>query len=164
MGSFGKCSKCPPGARATLLTNGLCRGHFSKIDGAEDRAAAPNKLKGKAENKQTLNVFFKEQEKKIPVKCQNCGEKIIIPAALPLRSAICHILPKRIFKSIQTNPLGVFFGCLDCHKRFDEGGSEKVKKMPILKLCIARVKKLLPLIDPEERRHIPEYFLPNDNK
>lgn len=164
MGSFGSCPDCPKGTRDVLLIAGKCKGHFKNIQGAGDRERAPQILKEKAKKEKikSLSVFFKEQIKIAPKRCENCNGKIIIVDPLPKSTMIAHIVPKRSVKSISTNPLNVWFACGDCHTNYDQGGSKKVLEMPILKTAKQRLAKIYHLIPIEERRFVPEYLKPNE--
>jgi hypothetical protein len=158
--SFGKCSKCPSSARSGLLIGGLCSYHF-KGGGEVERNDAPQveKLKVLAAKNKTLKSWFDEQIKQCPDKCENCGQKIIIPPDITKRAAIAHVLPKKLFKSVSTNELNRVFLCLICHSNFDSKGNDFAAKMPVAKIAKQRFENFKDLIAEEEKKHIPPYLL-----
>lgn len=164
MGKLGKCPECPAGSRDVLLIGGKCYGHFNKVAGSSDREKKVDKKDKDKEVKATLSQWFKEQEKQIPLLCENCGKAIHIPAALPLRTAVCHIVPKRTIKSVQTHPNNRWFGCWQCHSDFDQHPAEKVAKMPVIKKCRERFITFEKLIPESEKRYIPDYLLSHDKQ
>ena len=158
MGSFGICPLCPKGSRPGLLIAGKCNSHYQDSKAIVIRNAAPSKLKELAENKKTLSAFYKEEEKKIPPLCENCNKAISIPEALPKRTAIAHIVPKRTIKSVQTNEHNVWFGCWQCHTNYDNWPEEKVAKMPVIKIVRERFKLFAKDIIEKEHKYIPQFL------
>lgn len=156
--AIGKCPKCPAGSRDVLLIGGECYEHFKKVSNVVVRNAAPSKLKEIAANKKTLKIWYDEQIKQIPEKCENCGGKITIPIGLSKRTPIAHIVPKASIKSVQTHDLNRWFACWQCHSNFDGWPSEKVAKMPVIKICKARFKIFVSMITDKERRYIQVYL------
>lgn len=157
---FGKCPKCPSSARGGLLIGGLCSYHF-KGGGEVERNDAPQveKLKALAAKNKTLKGWFDEQIKQRPEKCENCNEKIIIPPDITKRAAICHILPKKLFKSVATHPNNRWFGRLICHANADNKGNDYAASMPVAKIAKQRFETFKDLIAEEEKKHIPKYLL-----
>lgn len=86
--------------------------------------------------------FFEEQVENIEC-CENCG--------LDLRRSrsgknVAHILPKRIFKSVATEPKNIMFLCTTfdrndgrtgCHELYD-GSWSRAKTMPVWELAKKR--------------------------
>ena len=157
MGSFGVCPLCPKG-RPCLLIAGKCNAHYQDSKAVVLRNAAPSKLKELAEVKKTLSVWFADQLKQCPDKCENCNNPIVIPHPLPPKTAVCHIVPKSTFKSVKTHPMNRWFGCWQCHTNYDQWPEEKVAKMPIIKIAKERFKLFTKDISEKEKRLIPKYL------
>src|SRR5688572_27857017 len=82
----------------------------------------------KAGTDDALDEFFETARKKMQGVCQcGCSEKSQKLDDTFYRHCICHIFPKRIFKSIATHPLNwverTFWG--GHHTNFDEQGMDK---------------------------------------
>jgi len=159
MPEIGSCPKCPKGSRTVLLIAGLCNAHFQDSKAVVIRNAAPSAIKALAEKKKTLTVWYNEQIKKIPERCENCNSKIIVPAVLPKRTPVAHILPKASFDSIKTNDDNVWYGCVECHTKYDRWPIEKVATMKIVRICKARYQKFKHLLSPIELRRVPIFLI-----
>lgn len=114
-----------------------------------------------------VNFFEKMMRISVPV-CENCGAYanwITSPAYKTLwKSSMAHILPKKIFRSIETNELNIlvmfpsYSGVCDCHTNYDSSW-HKASSMRVWPKVVERFKMLYPLISQEERKHIPEVLL-----
>lgn len=82
--------------------------------------------------------------------CQNCGE--FIPPQY-YRHASAHILPKKIFPSISTNPLNfiILAANCGCHQEYDRS-VEDAAKMPIFKLAVQRFRQFEHLITEKHKQ------------
>lgn len=73
--------------------------------------------------------------------------------------SIAHILPKKLFKSVQTHPLNyMILDKFEAHGQFDRSW-EKASKMNVWPIAVDRFKQIYPAIDPKERKNIPEILL-----
>lgn len=67
-------------------------------------------------DKTELNEFFiRHLSNKKYIICEECGRRVFSPT----RANIAHILPKQIFKSVETNNNNFLYLCLECHGNFD---------------------------------------------
>lgn len=100
-------------------------------------------------DREGLSEFFQScinKIKKERLKCKECGA--------PLRghvSEVAHVLPKGRFKSISTHednwiPLCGMYSENQCHSKFDDFSTEKVKKMNIFPEIMCIFAKLEPVI------------------
>lgn len=88
--------------------------------------------------------------------CVNCGATIHLPYAY---ASIAHLLPKAIFKSVETHTLvymilGAECGCHNKTHRIDT-----FIKMKIWPEAAWRIKQLIPLLTPEESSKLPQDLL-----
>ncbi len=94
-------------------------------------------------------------------KCVNCAGKTAKSDPKYWRYSAAHILPKRMFPSIAAHPMNLielcFFGN-SCHTNYDKGYLEPAT-MKCWPLILDRFKILYPLINKEERKYIPDYFM-----
>lgn len=123
------------------------------------------KATAKREKKDARGAFYVEQSLKSPGKCENCGMSLGPTIAFHPRAHICHILPKELFPSVETNEHNKFFGCLNCHTCWDNAIAEKdyyiIEEMPILKTVRNRLAQFINDVAEEERRRIPKILLMN---
>lgn len=81
------------------------------------------------------------------------------------RAATAHVLPKRErygFPSVADNPINRLFlgsGC-GCHNRFDASW-QSASQMKVFPAAIEIFRQLYPLLDPAERKNIPDVFMPH---
>lgn len=75
------------------------------------------KKKKKSEADIELSLFFKEMEEKLANHpySQESNNQI----AFNYRFSVCHIFPKRIYKSVQSDEQNIVFLTVDEHTRFD---------------------------------------------
>lgn len=152
---FGQCPKCPKGSPDRRLFGGHCQYHLHHPEDDHTGQRVKKESPGISEAAQR-KAWFDEQEKLIPGKCENCKGRIVTTAAWPKKSAVCHIVPKKHFKSVQFHPLNRWFGCIDCHTNYDQKGSDHAVKMNIWPTVVARFKKFMDLIDEKELKHLPK--------
>lgn len=101
-----------------------------------------------------LDAFFERNRKKMIGVCQcGCAEKSQKNDDTFYRNCICHIFPKRIFKSIATNDYNwverTFWG--GHHTNFDEQGMDKWPLMADWDDIKEKFYTLAPLLTDEER-------------
>jgi hypothetical protein len=112
-------------------------------------------------NKMDLEKWFADIEEKYwgggkKMYCMECSEYIPKEYA---RHATAHLLPKKIFKSIETHPLNYLIlgaGC-SCHEK-----SHRVDKFIKLKIwpeAKRRINELIPLLPVDELRRISNQLL-----
>ena len=99
--------------------------------------------------------------------CENCGEPISAVDEKARYAAQAHILPKHLFRSVQTHQsnrlhLGNYYGC-NCHDRYDFS-FENAIKMPVFPLALERFVLFAPLISKYELRYLPKPFLERYNQ
>ena len=118
MGTFGKCYMCPNDSRnVPLYGSGVCYHHLHNP--VVKREKTEKKELPLSEEK-LLNLFYTQQWKLLPGNCENCGGTIFPPKTLgQAKFHICHIIPKKNFKSVMVHPHNTWFGCNDCHTKID---------------------------------------------
>lgn len=93
-----------------------------------------------------MKEFFEEQIEGIEF-CENCGYDLRRSRS---GKNVAHILPKRIFKSVASNPKNIMFLCstfdrndgqTGCHEHFDSSWS-KAKSMDIWPKAVERVAEI----------------------
>lgn len=151
---FGHCPLCPPKAPTRKLFGGVCGYHLNHPED-DQSGTKPKKEERPVDDKKALSRFFQEQSKLVPRNCENCKGHIITTAEWTKSAAVAHIIPKRHFKSVQTNPLNVWFGCIICHTNYDNSWS-KAMEMPVWGLCVDRFKQFMHLIADTELRYLPD--------
>ena len=99
--------------------------------------------------------WFKNRRKEMSGKCScGCGEKSQKEDDKFFRSSICHILPQRLFPSVQLHmmnwiELAFWKGC---HTTFDEAGMERWPNMACWDEIKRKFKIIDAVIDPEEKK------------
>lgn len=111
-----------------------------------------------------LDEWFIERSKEMTGHCVECGEPSTKGNEKYWKFSICHILPKKIFKSIARHPLNFIEWCYfgkSHHTNADNNGFEWIKEhMPISwKIIVHRFKAMYPVIDKSERKNIPDILL-----
>lgn len=155
MGSiFGQCPRCPKNSPTRRLYGGFCSFHLDNQidDQSKQKVAKDLKL---IEDTRLVKKWFADQLLAAPARCENCGEKISIPASLPAKTKVCHILPKKNFDSVKTHELNRWFGCWQCHKDFDSTWARAVN-MPVWSVCVERFKKFMMQIKMSEYKFLPD--------
>lgn len=120
------------------------------IKKVSDKKAA--ELKG--ETKSDLDDWFEERRKEMTGVCQcGCGQKSQKDDDLYFKHSICHILPKRIFKSIAMHPLNfverAFWG--GCHGVMDDTSMERWVNMADWDDIVEKIKQIAPFIPESEK-------------
>lgn len=151
---FGECPKCPKGSASRRLFGGVCPYHLRHPEDDQSGTRMKKEASGSSESQQR-KIWFEEQIALIPAKCENCKGKIITTAAWPPSAAVCHILPKRSFKSVQFHPLNRWFGDIMCHTDYDQKGWDRAVKMNVWPIVVSRFQKFMDLIEDKELRHLP---------
>lgn len=152
--TFGHCSLCPKNSPSVKLYGaGVCYYHLRYPSDDQSRQKIVKEI-AKDLNAMTLNQFFAAQIKMIPSKCENCKNRIIFTAA-GRAAHVCHILPKKHFKSVQTDPVNVWYGCIDCHTNFDNKGWSFAVTMDIWPTIVERFKAIMHKILPGEVKKLP---------
>lgn len=150
---FGQCPRCPKNSPAKRLYGGVCSFHFANVKDDQSREKIVKDFKIIADAK-LLNKWFADQLLIAPGKCENCGDKIVIPSGLSKKTKVCHIVPKKNFDSVKTHPLNRWFGCYQCHQDYDSSWSRAIN-MPIWPVCVERFRTFMALIKPSEVKHLP---------
>lgn len=106
-------------------------------------------------------TWFKARRKEMVGTCEHCGDPSCRDNNDYFRFSIAHILPKNLFESVALHPLNWIELChfgKSCHTNFDN------KMLDIMDLncfdtVIERFIAMYPLIDPAERKYIPDVLL-----
>lgn len=103
-----------------------------------------------------MDLFFERNRKKMVGVCQcGCGEKSQKKDDTFYRNCICHIFPKRIFKSISTHDLNwverTFWG--GHHTNMDNRSMDLWPKFADWDDIKEKFHNLAPLLTEEERKH-----------
>lgn len=151
---FGQCPRCPKNSPAKRLYGGVCAYHIGHPAEDQSRQTLKEDVKQDHES-QLLKKFFAEQVLILPRRCENCDGRIITTAAWPKSAAVCHILPKRIFKSVMVHPMNRWFGCINCHGDYDNKGWTFAVTMKVWPVCVERFREFMVLIKDTELRYLP---------
>lgn len=108
-----KCSEC--GREVVILSKGMCPLCRSKSVPKKPRAAIKSKPKKKATN--YSNFYRMCIEELFTLKMSEYSGKAII---CPTTCNICHILPKRIYKSVAEDRGNIIFLTDEEHNKFDK--------------------------------------------
>lgn len=117
----------------------ICPSCYAKYSGSiKTTAKAITKRK---EERKDLPIYFEYHISRIK-RCENCGNYIPNPGV----KNVAHILPKSIFKSVNSHLDNVLYLCTifdgdnACHETFDKSW-ESAKSMPVWDLAISRYLK-----------------------
>lgn len=155
----GQCIDCESGLDK-YLTADRCQFHYWKHRKTIKDAEA--KRKGinidKQAQKKALDLWYAAQISKMPARCENCPEPLIMFAPWAARAYIAHIVEKRNFKSVMTHPLNRVYLCIQCHSNYDNWSEVKVQQMPVIKTCMERFVQFVGDIAGEEMRFLPGWL------
>lgn len=107
-----------------------------------------------------LDRFFKEMQKRMTGKCENCGGKTEAFTKL-YKNSIAHILPKAYFKSVATNEnnwLELCFYGNSCHTNYDNKMLDLIE-MNCFDTIIQKFTKMYPHIAKDELRRVPPILI-----
>lgn len=107
-----------------------------------------------------LDDWFRERQKEMTGKCNNCSGKTEKDSRHYKRS-LAHILPKAYFPSVATHPdnwLELCFYSNSCHTNLDNKMIDLID-LNCFDLVIQKFVKIYPHIAQEERRRIPAILL-----
>jgi hypothetical protein len=151
---FGACPLCPKNSPHKRLYGGVCAFHIQHKDQDESQQRWDQPVK--THDDKLLHKYFLEQSVLRPKYCENrCGNKLIGQETWRLKAFVCHIVPKKTFKSVMLHPLNRWFGCLDCHHDYDDKGWTHAVTMPVWPVCVERFKEFMTLISDTEVRKLP---------
>jgi hypothetical protein len=125
-----------------------------QIKKVSDKRAAKIKEQQQSNSDESLDKFFERMRKRMTGVCQ-CGgaEKTQKDDDTFYRNCICHIFPKRIFKSIATHELNwverSFWS--GCHTNMDNRSIELWKNFADWDDIKEKFHQLVPLLTDEER-------------
>lgn len=108
--------------------------------------------------KAALNRWFEDRRKEMKGVCMHCGSKTLPKNDTYYKFSIAHILPKRLFKSVETHPLNWIELCYfenSCHANFDNNTLDMID-LNCFDVVIERFCAMYPEIDPKERKYIPD--------
>lgn len=106
------------------------------------------------EDKSDLDQWFEERRAELVGVCQcGCGQKSCKDDDLYFKHSICHIFPKRIFKSVAMHPLNfierAFWG--GCHSVLDDTSMDKWPNMADWEDIVAKFNAIIPFIPESEK-------------
>lgn len=160
---FGECRLCPKGSPAKrLYGDGVCSYHLAN---AADDQSKKRLVKELSEmnltpwEKKVLNQFYKDQSEQVTEFCENqCGKRLFAQETWKIKALICHIVPKRHFRSVMVHPLNRWFGCHDCHHNYDDKGWSYAVTMPVWQVCVERFTQFMRMIKDGELQYLPDAF------
>ena len=143
------CKQC--GVEVIIRSKGLCPLCRKKEVGEKPRKAikslSPKRKTSSFENKIIMGEYF-SHHLNLCRQSENSGVFI----SEPTRVNICHLLPKRIYKSVKDNIDNCIYLTQDEHTRFDylldTLNLDKIhQEMPVAyKILFERLEKILPLV------------------
>ena len=109
-----------------------------------------------------LDVWFGDRRKELTGFCQcGCGERSSKGDDKNFKASICHIYPKRHFKSVKCHPLNyiemAFWG--GCHTNMDNQGYDRWPNMACWEVIKIRIIAIFPAVSPKEYKHLPDLFI-----
>lgn len=155
----GVCIDCGPEGGCIPLIAGRCQRHYwqSRKKISSHKPAQ----KEKVEKKDALTLWFAQRliELPFPAVCENCHKSLRPSMVINPRTVVCHIVPKSTIPEVACHHFNVWYGCQECHDKYDNGGilSDKV-----LLLIHMRLSGFFKLIKPENRRFIPKILQNNE--
>lgn len=154
---FGKCRLCPKlSPTKKLFADDLCAYHLQNQHDDQSQADDVVIVGGRGAGKtETLSkLFFEAQVARIPRHCENCDKKLGSHPPGGLKSYVCHIVPKKNFKSVMFVEANIWFGCLECHTNYDNNW-KKATSMKIWPVVVERFKSFMDQITVAELRFLP---------
>jgi hypothetical protein len=120
-----------------------------------DKKAAKIKAQKELGSDNEIDLFFEKMRKRLTGTCQcGCGTKTQKDDDTFYRNCICHIFPKRIFKSIATHELNwverAFWS--GCHSQMDDTSIKRWKNYADWDDIVEKFHLLVPLLTDEERK------------
>lgn len=147
--------------RLELIRNGMAEKTTKAKEKKPIAKKSEKRLKKEAEEKEkgtdgNMDLFFERMRKKMTGVCQcGCGEKSQKNDDTFYRNCICHIFPKRIFKSIADHELNwverTFWG--GHHSNMDNRSMDLWPKFADWEDIKERFHQLAPLLTEEERKN-----------
>lgn len=128
--------------------------------GQHNRAMGVKKGKN-PDRKKELTAYYDQALKKMPKRCEECGELLVKSMVINPRTVVAHLLAKNEehgFPSVATNQANKAYLCDADHHGYDKKGKDFIVKMRIYPIIKARVAILLPLLTPEELARVPDYL------
>jgi hypothetical protein len=160
---FGHCRLCPKNSPdVRLYGDGVCAYHLQHAHDDQSKRRLEKEITElmlSAHEKKLLNQYFQEQSRLRPLYCENrCGTKLLTSETWRLKAIVCHILPKRDFRSVMLHPLNRWFGCLDCHHDYDDKGWTYAVTMNVWPVVVARFKGFMHMLKDDELAKLPDVF------
>lgn len=122
---------------------------------AKKKEAQPKEIA----EKKALTVFYNEQLNVMPHGCMECGDELFKSQIINIRTPIAHLLCKRTFKSVATDPNNVIFLCQLHHGRFDNSLERYMKEAKTAQYIKDKVQLLLPKLTDTELGKVSEFLL-----
>lgn len=110
-------------------------------------------------DKKALTVFYNEQLNVMPHGCMECGDELFKSQIINIRTPIAHLLCKRTFKSVATDPDNVIFLCAHHHNRLDSNLERYMKEAKTAQYIKDKVQLLLPKLTDTELGKVSEFLL-----
>lgn len=116
------------------------------------------KLIEEKEGKEELWEWFLDRRLEMKNVCQNCGEPTSKKDDKYFHFCIAHILPKRFFKSLATDPdnwLELCYFNKGCHPSLDNCVID-LTDLSCWNDVVEKFQRMYPRMAKDERKHIPE--------
>lgn len=172
---IAKCALCPQTAGSVRLygpvelPDGMegmvCNHHMYHPEDKVERSVAPEKVKAKEDKSmaKALTAWFNEKIANAPEKCENSGERLVIPNLNP-RCVVCHIVPKAKVKSVATDENNYWYGNVDHHNKYDKNYKTSAADMPVARICIERFAMFRHKIPPHEMKWVAQWLIDGADK
>lgn len=116
----------------------------------------------RGEGETATQIWFNDRHKEMSGKCLHCGERSCKGDQLHFRSSIAHILPQRLFPSVQLHPLNwielCFWAPNSCHTNFDNHILD-IMDLNCFDTVIERFIAMYPEIAKNEKKNIPAVLM-----
>lgn len=151
--------------------NDYCFLHAVHFTGAKEKAAPKPIAKQSVKKKKELRdlkpqkdlqaEWYIEKVNGQTGTCMECGGSTKNSLFVYAKATVAHVLPKRdaMFASVATHPDNHLELCTTngCHHHYDNSW-ENAAKMKVWPIAVEKFKKMLPSIDPGDRKNIPDIF------
>lgn len=160
---FGHCRLCPKNSPIVrIYGDDVCAYHLAHAHDDQSKQRLEKEvteLMLTAYEKKMLNKFYKEQAEQVTEFCENqCGKRLFAQDTWRIKALICHVVPKKNFRSVMLHPLNRWFGCHDCHHDYDDKGWTHAVTMKVWPVCVDRFREFMRLIPDAELQFLPDAF------
>ncbi len=160
----GPCLECGSQLPQPLNEDGLCYWHqrhsrTAAKKGIVRHIGLSRTIQPVSAEDLDLQNFYRRHVSRMAGRCQECDAPIMVMNYKIAKSALAHILPKKIFHSVRTHDLNLLElgGACGCHDKWDKDWSSAAD-MKVFTVAAERFLLFYPSIAQEERGDIPECF------